>query len=175
MYRQKYYGNWKDSIQDFRSDCPINRDFTLVATGGCFDLFHLTHLGFLVKAARLGDKLLVLVNSDVSTNRLKGKTRPVFGHKERAIILASLECVDFVMTFNERDPCEALKLIKPDIWVKSGYRWEDMPEKDVVEAPEQGGICVQLAPVSGESTTQIIQRIRDSKTGEWSENGLTKG
>jgi rfaE bifunctional protein nucleotidyltransferase chain/domain len=90
---------------------------TLVATGGCFDIVHAGHVATLQAARRLGDALVVLINSDASVSRLKGPDRPVIGAQDRARVLAALDCVDAVAVFDDDDPRQPLAALKPDIWV----------------------------------------------------------
>jgi D-beta-D-heptose 7-phosphate kinase/D-beta-D-heptose 1-phosphate adenosyltransferase len=129
---------------------------TVVATGGCFDLLHVGHVRTLEAARRLGDCLVVCLNSDDSVRRLKGAGRPLVGARDRAAVLRSLRCVDAVLVFDEDTPVQALERLRPDIWVKGGdYRRADLPE---TEAVERGGGAVVLLPyLDGHSTTRLIQ------------------
>lgn len=133
----------------------------VVTTNGCFDLLHVGHVRYLEEARRLGDMLVVGVNSDASVRRLKGPTRPVVRDVERAEILAALSCVDYVIVFDERTPCELLEALRPDIHVKGGdYALEDVIERTVVE--KHGGRVVVGICVDAQSTTDIIEAIRRS-------------
>ncbi|KAE8762216.1 adenylyltransferase/cytidyltransferase family protein, partial [Georgenia thermotolerans] len=130
---------------------------TLVATGGCFDIVHAGHVATLQAARRLGDHLVVLMNSDASVARLKGPGRPVVGAADRARVLEALDCVDAVVVFDEDDPREALRRLRPDVWAKGGdYGGAQLPEADVVRAG--GGRVVLLPYLGGLSTTTIIER-----------------
>jgi rfaE bifunctional protein nucleotidyltransferase chain/domain len=130
---------------------------TLVATGGCFDIVHAGHVATLQAARRLGDHLIVLMNSDASVARLKGPGRPVVGAADRARVLEALDCVDAVVVFDEDDPREALRRLRPDVWAKGGdYGGAQLPEADVVRAG--GGRVVLLPYLGGLSTTTIIER-----------------
>jgi D-beta-D-heptose 7-phosphate kinase / D-beta-D-heptose 1-phosphate adenosyltransferase len=130
----------------------------IVFTNGCFDLLHLGHVRYLREAKKLGDILIVGVNSDDSVTALKGPDRPYIHELERAEILASLECVDFVTIFHELRPDNLIKLVKPDIHVKGGdYKVADLPEKKLVEA--LGGKVVVIPPIKGRSTTNIVAKI----------------
>jgi D-beta-D-heptose 7-phosphate kinase/D-beta-D-heptose 1-phosphate adenosyltransferase len=130
----------------------------IVFTNGCFDLLHLGHVRYLREAKKLGDILIVGVNSDDSVTALKGPDRPYIHELERAEILASLECVDFVTIFHELRPDNVIKLVKPDIHVKGGdYKAADLPEKKLVEA--LGGKVVVIPPIKGRSTTNIVAKI----------------
>src|SRR5699024_8199929 len=93
---------------------------TVVATGGCFDLMHAGHARSLAGARKLGDCLIVCVNSDDSVRRLKGADRPIMTQADRAELLLSLECVDAVVVFEEDTPEEVRRQLQPDAWVKGG-------------------------------------------------------
>jgi rfaE bifunctional protein nucleotidyltransferase chain/domain len=129
----------------------------VVFTNGCFDILHPGHIELLRQARQLGDALVVAINSDSSVQRLKGAGRPIFPEKERAEILAALEMVDYVCTFDEDTPLEAILKIRPDILVK-GADWTD----NIVGEPEVkgwGGKVVAIPLIAGKSTTGIIERI----------------
>jgi D-beta-D-heptose 7-phosphate kinase/D-beta-D-heptose 1-phosphate adenosyltransferase len=128
---------------------------TIAFTNGCFDLMHLGHVTYLQKAKK-GDRVLVVgLNSDRSTRRIKGPSRPIIGQKSRAAVLAALESVDFVVIFNENTPHELIKAVGPDVLVK-GADWKG---KKVVGADIAKK--VELIPyIKGFSTTQIIKKIK---------------
>jgi D-glycero-beta-D-manno-heptose 1-phosphate adenylyltransferase len=134
----------------------------VVFTNGCFDLLHPGHIASLEQARSLGDVLIVGVNSDSSVRRLeKGPGRPVFPERERAEILAALECVDAVVIFDEPTPRETIARLLPDILVKGG----DWPGDQIVgreEVEASGGRVAQIPMVQGYSTSAILQKIRDS-------------
>jgi D-beta-D-heptose 7-phosphate kinase/D-beta-D-heptose 1-phosphate adenosyltransferase len=131
---------------------------TVVATGGCFDVFHAGHLHLLDQARRLGDRLVVLVNSDRSVSRLKGSGRPVHRVEDRIRVLRGLSCVDSVVVFDEDDPREALRRIRPDVWVKGGdYTADRLPEADLVRS--WGGRVVILPVLNGRSTTAALHAL----------------
>jgi rfaE bifunctional protein nucleotidyltransferase chain/domain len=126
-----------------------------VATGGCFDLLHAGHVRTLEAARRLGDCLVVLVNSDASVARLKGPDRPLVSQEDRAAVLRALECVDAVVVFDEDTPVEALRHLRPDVWAKGGdYRAQDLPETPALQG--WGGRTVILPYLEGHSTTRLI-------------------
>jgi D-beta-D-heptose 7-phosphate kinase/D-beta-D-heptose 1-phosphate adenosyltransferase len=130
---------------------------TVVATAGCFDLLHRGHITMLEAARRLGDCLIVCVNSDESVTRLKGPSRPVTAVHDRVGVLSALSCVDAVLVFGEDTPAEALELIQPQIYVKGGdYGFGELPEQGVVE--RGGGQIVLLPYLDGRSTTLLIDR-----------------
>lgn len=131
----------------------------VVFTNGCFDLLHRGHLHLLREAKRLGDLLVVAVNSDGSVKKIKGASRPILSQQERTELLAALEMVDYVVTFDEEDPGKAIEVLKPSILVKGG----DWPEgkivgKDTVE--RYGGKVAVVPYLQGYSTTEIIERIQ---------------
>jgi rfaE bifunctional protein nucleotidyltransferase chain/domain/rfaE bifunctional protein kinase chain/domain len=129
----------------------------VVATGGCFDVLHAGHIASLEAARRLGDALIVLVNSDDSIRRLKGPDRPVNSLADRLQVLRSLRCVDAVAVFDDDDPCQLLDELRPDIWTKGGdYTAEMLPETPVVS--EWGGRVVLVPYLAGRSTTSILNR-----------------
>jgi D-beta-D-heptose 7-phosphate kinase/D-beta-D-heptose 1-phosphate adenosyltransferase len=133
----------------------------LVFTNGVFDLLHPGHIDVLLGARRAGDALIVALNSDASVKRLKGPTRPVRSESERAYVLAALGMVDAVVIFGEDTPLEAVRTLRPNVLVKGG----DYSEATIVGAPEVrswGGDVVVIALTPGQSTTSIIQRLRES-------------
>ncbi|HEY3534373.1 MAG TPA: PfkB family carbohydrate kinase [Pedococcus sp.] len=134
------------------------RGGTVVATGGCFDVLHAGHVASLSAARALGDCLVVLLNSDDSVRRLKGPTRPVHTAADRAAVLASLRAVDAVAVFEDDDPTDALRELRPDIWAKGGDHDVDaLPESAVVRA--WGGRAVSLPYLAGRGTTAILDAI----------------
>jgi rfaE bifunctional protein nucleotidyltransferase chain/domain len=136
------------------------RHGTVVATGGCFDLLHPGHIATLRAARRLGDCLVVCLNSDASVRRLKGADRPVVRAADRAHVLEALECVDAVVVFNEDIPNQVLRRIRPDVWAKGGdYAGTELPEAAVLA--EWGGQAVVLPYVPGRSTTDLVNRMAD--------------
>lgn len=137
----------------------------IVFTNGCFDLLHRGHVLYLEKAKKMGDILVVGLNSDSSLKKIKGKLRPITREKDRAEILAALECVDYVLIFSEKTPYKVIAAIKPDIIVK-GADWN---LKNIVGAKlvhSYGGQVIRVPFLKGYSTTTIIDKIvkRFSKT-----------
>ena len=103
----------------------------IVATNGCFDLLHFGHVSYLQRARKLGDLLVVGLNSDSSCRQLKGPERPLVPEKQRAAVLAALECVDAVVIFPERRAYRFLATIQPDVYVKGGdYRPETLDPRE---------------------------------------------
>jgi rfaE bifunctional protein nucleotidyltransferase chain/domain len=132
------------------------RGGTVVATGGCFDLLHAGHVATLREARRLGDCLVVCLNSDDSVRRLKGPTRPLVPAADRARLLEALECVDAVVVFEEDTPVEAIRKIRPHVWAKGGdYAGAQVPETAVLE--EWGGQAVVLPYLQGRSTSELVR------------------
>jgi rfaE bifunctional protein nucleotidyltransferase chain/domain len=129
-----------------------------VATGGCFDLIHAGHVATLHAARALGDRLVVLLNSDASVRRLKGPGRPVMHQDERAAMLRALRCVDEVVLFDEDTPEAALARLAPDVWVKGAdYAADELPEAALVRA--LGGEVATVPYVAGRSTTRLIEEV----------------
>jgi rfaE bifunctional protein nucleotidyltransferase chain/domain len=130
----------------------------VVFTNGCFDLIHSGHVDYLTKAKKLGDVLIVGVNSDSSVKRIKGEKRPVIPENERCIVVSSLKPVDFVTVFEEDTPEELIKELKPDVLVKgSDWKLNEIVGRDVVE--ENGGSVKTIDFVSGQSSSKIIGSI----------------
>jgi D-beta-D-heptose 7-phosphate kinase/D-beta-D-heptose 1-phosphate adenosyltransferase len=130
-------------------------DCKLVFTNGCFDILHVGHLELLRKAKTFGDKLVVAVNSDESIQRLKGDGRPINCLEDRMEMLASLEFVDFVVSFEEDTPYNLIQEIMPEVLVK-GKDWNgNVVGSDLVKQVE----IVEMIP--GRSTTKIIEKVKD--------------
>jgi rfaE bifunctional protein nucleotidyltransferase chain/domain len=141
---------------------------TLVWTNGCFDLFHAGHLYSLQMAKALGDVLVVGVNSDRTARQLKGPDRPFAPAEQRAQIVAGLDCVDYVIIFDEATPAPLLARLQPDIQCKGGDyggpKGKPMPEAAVVSA--YGGKSVILPLFPGFSTSDLVQRIQGGQRGK---------
>ncbi len=132
------------------------RGGVVAATGGCFDLLHAGHVATLRAARRLGDCLVVCLNSDESVRRLKGPSRPLVPAADRVRVLEALECVDAVLVFDEDTPVEAIRRLRPHVWAKGGdYAGTDVPESAVLA--EWGGQAVALPYLAGRSTTQLVR------------------
>lgn len=134
----------------------------VVWTNGTFDLLHPGHVSSLQSARALGDILVVGVNSDRSVRAYKGPSRPILNEQERSAMLSALECVDYVIVFDEDTPVEALTKLRPDIHCKGAEyappNGRPVPERGVVEG--YGGRIVYLPLVPGVSTTDILSRIQ---------------
>jgi len=130
----------------------------VVFTNGCFDLIHPGHIKYLQAARRLGDALIVALNSDRSVRELKGEKRPILDQNERAEVMAALGCVDYVTIFDEPTPREIIASLLPDVLVKGGdWDIERIVGRDEVQAA--GGEVLSLPFVEGCSTTDLIERI----------------
>ncbi|RDU59346.1 D-glycero-beta-D-manno-heptose 1-phosphate adenylyltransferase, partial [Helicobacter sp. MIT 14-3879] len=127
----------------------------VVFTNGCFDILHAGHVSYLEKARKLGDVLIVGLNSDDSVRKLKGEERPINSQEDRALILASLACVSYVIIFNEETPLRLISQIMPDILVKGA----DYKNKEIVGSEHAKTVeLIDILP--SRSTTSIINRIR---------------
>lgn len=135
---------------------------SVVFTNGCFDVLHPGHVRYLRAARRLGDVLVVGVNTDASVRRLgKGDERPIVPERDRAEVLAALEMVDYVTLFDEDTPAELVRVVRPDVLVKGGDWTPDrIAGGDWVRS--QGGEVKALPYVPGYSTTALIERLRRS-------------
>ena len=135
----------------------------VVATNGCFDLLHFGHVAYLQRARRLGDRLVIGLNSDASVRQLKGPTRPLVPARQRAAVLAALACVDAVVVFREKRATRFLQAIRPAIYAKGGdYRPAtlDPTERAVLAA---AGTKIRIVPfVPGFSTTGLLAKIRQA-------------
>jgi D-beta-D-heptose 7-phosphate kinase/D-beta-D-heptose 1-phosphate adenosyltransferase len=137
----------------------------IIFTNGCFDILHAGHVAYLQHAKELGDCLIVAVNSDQSVSRLKGAGRPINSAEQRAMVLASLGVVDWVVTFVDDTPERLLKRLKPDVLVKGGdYTIDQVVGAEIVNA--YGGEVKVLRAVKDISTTLIIDRMLNNKVQE---------
>jgi len=131
----------------------------IVFTNGVFDILHLGHIEYLAKAADEGDALIVGMNSDASTRRLKGPTRPINSQEQRAMVLASLHFVDAVVLFDEDTPYNLISIVQPDVLIKgSDYKPEEIVGSDIVL--KRGGQVKTVDLVQGYSTTLIEKKIK---------------
>jgi D-beta-D-heptose 7-phosphate kinase/D-beta-D-heptose 1-phosphate adenosyltransferase len=136
------------------------RGKTVVFTNGTFDILHRGHVSYLQAARRLGDVLVVGLNTDESIRRIKGPRRPINSNQDRADVLSALQCVDYVVFFGDDTPARLIQTLIPDILVK-GADWKkgEIVGGDVVEA--HGGKVRRIRLTPGRSTTNVIQRILD--------------
>ena len=149
-----------EDVQSLSKELPIGKN--LVFTNGCFDILHIGHLDLLDKAKALGDILVVGVNDDDSVRRLNGNSRPVNQLNERMELLAALDCVDFVIKFEEDTPLSLILELKPQVLVKGG----DYKIDEIVGAKEvlsDGGSVEIIDFVHQISTTEILDKLRNSK------------
>lgn len=136
----------------------------IVFTNGCFDLLHLGHVRYLERSKKMGDFLVVGLNSDRSVRRIKGKGRPVQPERNRKEILAALACVDAVVVFDDLTPIRLIRAVRPDVLVK-GAHW---PRTQIVGADfveSNGGVVRRVRIAGGKlaSTTEIIEAIQKQR------------
>ena len=133
---------------------------TFVVTNGCFDILHVGHVRYLQKTKEYADNLIVMLNSDKSVKAIKGEDRPINCEEDRAEILSSLSCVDYVVLFDENSPAKLLEDIKPDVYTKGAdYTLDTLPERDIVL---RNNIKVEFIEfVDGKSTTNVINKINE--------------
>jgi D-beta-D-heptose 7-phosphate kinase/D-beta-D-heptose 1-phosphate adenosyltransferase len=140
-------------------DYQRGQDKKIVFTNGCFDVIHRGHIEYLRFCRNQGDILVVGINSDSSVKQIKGEGRPINNQHDRAAVLAAMEFVDYVTYFNEPDPLELIKKVRPDILVK-GRDWEHkgVVGREFVES--RGGEVVLADLVEGKSSTNVIEKIK---------------
>jgi rfaE bifunctional protein nucleotidyltransferase chain/domain len=126
-----------------------------VAVGGCFDVLHAGHVRLLEHARTLGDRVVILLNSDASVSRLKGPGRPLNDVDDRRRVLLGLATVDDVVVFDEDDPCRALADLRPDVFVK-GSEYADRLDREAAVLDSWGGRIELVPMLSGRSTTRIV-------------------
>lgn len=143
---------WRESVAD--------EGFRIVVTNGCFDLIHVGHTAYLEEARDLGDLLLVGVNSDKSVRELKGDGRPINTELNRALVVASLGCVDIVCIFDSKRATGLLEIARPSVWVKGGdYTTDSLDPTEKAAVTKSGGRIV-IIPIRHQiSTTQILGRL----------------
>jgi D-beta-D-heptose 7-phosphate kinase/D-beta-D-heptose 1-phosphate adenosyltransferase len=130
----------------------------IVFTNGCFDILHRGHIEYLSKAKQLGDVLIIGLNSNASIKKIKGEKRPIVSEEDRALVISSLVCVDYVVLFDEETPHNLIAKILPDVLAKGAdWKKENIVGKDIVEA--NGGSVATIEFLPNCSTTNIIERI----------------
>lgn len=150
MNAPKKFVSRKDLVQLLKK----RRNRKIVFTNGCFDLLHAGHVTLLERARRMGDLLVVGLNSDASVRRLKGPLRPLVNEKARAKVLAGLACVDYVTLFPEETPLETILMLKPDVLVKGGdYQISEIVGRNAVKK------VARVPLVKNFSTTRLIEKI----------------
>lgn len=148
---------WKE-IQEIVDS--IRDEKIIVTSNGSFDVFHVGHLKSLQQAKSLGDVLIVCLNSDNSIKEYKSKDRPINPQEARAELLAGLECVDYVVIFEQTNPCKLFEIIKPHKHVKSKSGFTGV-ERETVES--NGGEIILVDDAEGYSTTKILEKLKNSK------------
>jgi D-beta-D-heptose 7-phosphate kinase/D-beta-D-heptose 1-phosphate adenosyltransferase len=130
----------------------------VIFTNGCFDILHAGHTRYLREAKKLGDVLILALNSDNSVRSIKGEKQPIVPEAERAEVVASLASVDYVTVFDELTPLALIEFLQPDVIVKGG----DWAEKDIVGAEavgKWGGRVAIMPEIEGASTTNVIEKV----------------
>jgi len=146
--------------------CEIARELhnagrKIVFTNGCFDLIHRGHVEYLNAAKKLGDILIIGLNSDESVRCLKGVDRPINYEQDRAVVLDNLIAVDYVCIFDQDTPYELIQIVQPDVLVKGGdWAVDEIVGSDIVL--DRGGEVRSLQFIEGKSTTDIIEKIKNS-------------
>jgi len=147
--------------------CDINNmieslksaDKTIVFTNGCFDILHAGHVRYLNEAKKLGDCLIVGLNSDESVRRLKGPSRPINNEEDRAEVLSALSAVDYVVVFSDATAEGLVTELQPAVYVKGGdYNIKDLPEAEIVA--QYGGKTILIPEVVGKSSSNIINKMK---------------
>lgn len=167
-----HYLELEDSIEEFREENKViegygslaalvnrlkSKEKKIVFTNGCFDIIHKGHIRYLQEAKKYGDILIVGLNSDASVKRLKGKDRPIKDQDERALIMSSLEFVDYVVVFDEDTPAVILEKISPDVLIKGGdYKIEEIVGREFAKETRV------ISFIDGYSTTSTINKIKTS-------------
>lgn len=150
------------SIEELLVELAVQRAAgrRVVFTNGCFDVLHAGHVAYLSEARRLGDVLVVAINTDEQVRLQKGEGRPIFGAPDRAEVLAALECVDYVTVFAEPLPIEILQRVRPDVLAKGGdYARDEVQGRAFVES--YGGQVHVLAHRPGLGSTEIIRKLEE--------------
>jgi D-beta-D-heptose 7-phosphate kinase/D-beta-D-heptose 1-phosphate adenosyltransferase len=148
-------------------------DKKIVFTNGCFDILHVGHVRYLAAARNEGDLLVVGLNSDASVRTIKGDKRPLVAQDQRAEVLASLVCVDYVVVFDAPEPATLIEVLAPDVLVK-GADWaeDDIVGGDYVKS--RGGKVVRVSLVPTASTSGIIKKIVEKYSGKQEAEGSMK-
>lgn len=152
-----------DKIKQLNELKEILRDLKkqgkkIVFTNGCFDLIHIGHIYYLKEAKKLGDILIIGINSDESVRRIKGNNRPITSENERAEILSAFRIVDYVIIFPEEDPIKLISELLPDVLVKGGnWAIDKVLGRDIVES--RGGKVETIPAIDNKSTTTLISTV----------------
>lgn len=135
----------------------------VVFTNGCFDILHSGHVSYLEKASRMGDVLVVGINSDASVGAIKGRGRPINGERDRAYVLSALSFVDYVTVFGGNTPENLIRRLKPDVLVKGGdWKPKDIVGGDFVKS--RGGRVASIRFLKGYSTSSLIKKMRANES-----------
>ena len=147
-----------DSVTD-KLNYHRQQNKKIVFTSGCFDILHRGHIVYLDFCKQQGDIVIVALNSDSSVKAYKGSDRPINNQQDRAVVLASLQSVDYIVIFNEPNPAEILRKTKPDIYIK-GMDWKSKKiiEKEIVRS--YGGKVMYAPLVEGKSSTNVVEKIK---------------
>jgi rfaE bifunctional protein nucleotidyltransferase chain/domain len=138
-----------------------NKDKRIVFTNGCFDILHRGHVAYLEEAKKLGDLLIIGLNSDASVKRLKGEERPINNEVDRQFVMSRLKSIDFVEIFSEDTPLNLILKIKPQVLVKGGD-WKIDQIVGGKEVVSWGGDVFSLNFLNGYSTTSLINKIQNT-------------
>jgi len=154
----------RDKIQGRQRLSQLLRRFRaqgkkIVFTNGCFDILHAGHVTYLERAKRLGDVLVVGLNSDSSVRRIKGPGRPVNSERDRLRVLAALEVVDYVSAFSEETPRNLIRAVRPHVLVK-GADWKKGQIVGADDVRSWGGKVRRISLLSGRSTSGLLEKIR---------------
>ncbi len=153
MDKIKTFNEIKEIADNLRCDKK-----TVGFTNGCFDILHAGHVSYLKKTKELSDVLILGLNSDNSIRRIKGENRPINSEVDRAVVIAALESVDFVVIFDDDTPQKLIELIKPDILIK-GADWKHKKVAGCDFVKRYGGRCEFVEFLNNRSTTNIIDKI----------------
>jgi len=156
-FEQKILKNTSDLQKTLRNWRAEKK--SVVFTNGCFDILHLGHVKLLFESKKLGDKLIVGLNTDYSIKKLKGENRPINNNYNRSLMLSALSFVDLIVFFSDPTPIKLIKKICPDVLTKGA----DYNESTIVGAPEvlsQGGIIKLIPLVLELSTTELIKKTK---------------
>lgn len=158
-FSEKIYHSFNEFFECLKEWKTSNKK--LVFTNGCFDILHRGHIDYLDRAASLGDKLIIGLNTDSSVKKLKGANRPLVGQESRALLLAAIGFVDAVIFFDQETPFELIRQIVPDVLVKGkDYQVHEIAGSDVVL--QHGGKVETIELTEGFSTTTLIEKIKRS-------------
>jgi D-beta-D-heptose 7-phosphate kinase/D-beta-D-heptose 1-phosphate adenosyltransferase len=152
----------KENVKIFYNANEIPKDLLnaiskskVVFTNGCFDILHSGHVSYLQNASKLGELLIIGLNSDISIRKIKGQDRPIINERDRSIVLSAIGFVDYVILFDDPTPIELIKLLKPQVLVKGGdYKKSDVVGNDIANE------TVIMPFVEGKSTSEIIRKIK---------------